>query len=454
LSMTKERLATSDGMAETRKACVRPTLPSIWRWVFPLALFLGRWHLRTNHFLWLSAVVAMMLLSAYNSSLEETPCLLYSAKLKSVVSNCQSLFKTMQYTPWALSGHVQATLFAVWPQMNRKCRASVQHKREMVRCIDGGQVALDWMLVGDDDGTAPDEATTHPIVLHLPGIVGKSGNAYLVRFAQHVQNHRWHNVVKSWRGIACPLAGKEPRPETWDRRAADDTIEVAEYLRRKYPHAPLLMIGWSHGGNVALAALAQQRATKLFEAGVMVSAPYDLQAAMNFLESEQWFPYTYINTKALVGEYDKVGARVSLAETLPNAAEKMSIIEGMLHWTKLASHLMIRRPYGSTWHQLVTTSYTGFEKVQDYYCSVRDMVQESLPRIKVPVLCLLAEDDPVTPPVTFRKFLAVGDDTSKLVFSVTKRGGHCGWFCGLLGYSWCDEAAAEFLHACMVQKVN
>jgi len=243
------------------------------------------------------AGIAAIVLFAWSSG--EKPKLVCGSKVSAIVFRCQSLFRVLHLTPWAWSAHIQATMFCFWPQMNRKIGAlSVRFKRELVTCDDLGQVALDWIVVGEEhpEHIETDQERSDPIILTLPGIVGKSDNAYFARFAQflHSQSQgRWRCAVKSWRGIHCELAEAQPRPETWGQHAAEDTLAVAEILKKRYPKAPLLLLGWSHGGNVALAALASERGAELFKAGVMVSAPFDLGGAMAFLAKDQWFPYAY-----------------------------------------------------------------------------------------------------------------------------------------------------------------
>eukprot|EP00930_Biecheleria_cincta_P096459 TRINITY_DN88303_c0_g1_i1.p1 TRINITY_DN88303_c0_g1~~TRINITY_DN88303_c0_g1_i1.p1 ORF type:complete len:460 (+),score=53.44 TRINITY_DN88303_c0_g1_i1:41-1420(+) len=435
-----------------------------------LALFLGIC-LRVSGFARCALVLAAIAaVACFAWASGEKPRLVCGSEVSSIVLRCQSLFRVLHLTPWAWNAHVQATMFCFWPQMNRQIGArSVRLKRELVTCADLGQVALDWIVVGEDDSEhlETDLERSDPIILTLPGIVGKSNNTYFLRFGQFLHSKsqgRWRCAVKSWRGIHCELSEAQPRPETWGQHAADDTLAVAEMLKKRYPKAPLLLLGWSHGGNVALAALASERGAELFSAGVMVSSPYDLAGAMAFLEKDQWFPYAYVNTKALVDEYRASGAADALVSKVQWASAAMSKVSDALRWQNLATHLAVRRPYGSTWHDLFTRRYTGHDSVLSYYASVEKIVQQALPKIRVPVLCLLSEDDSVTPPSTFSKFIqsqhAKGEDVTLctsspwLAFSVTKRGGHCGWFYGLRGFSWVDEVATEFLEACMQSKLD
>merc|ERR1712151_567833 len=81
--------------------------------------------------------------------------------------------------------------------------------------------------------------------------------------------------------------------------------------------------------------------------------------------------------------------------------------------------------------------------------------------VKVPLLCFLAEDDPLVPPHAFKHLIGLGDKdapsservplvpSSTVVIALTRRGGHCGWFQGLFGRSWIDDAIYEFLQKCV-----
>ena len=228
-------------------------------------------------------------------------------------------------------------------------------------------------------------------------------------------------------------------------------LDVAEKLRARFPRAGLALVGWSHGGNVALATLALAGAAEgLFMAGLVVSAPTDMAAAFAFVEGKQWFPYSFVNAHSLIQDYAASGARATIAKSLEGGSAKMRVMDHILSKKNLVMHPLVRRPYASIWHDMVTRQYTGHATLDAYYKSLTHMVEEALPQITTPTLCLLSEDDPVTPMSTYRKFLPSGGAQSSpwVAFSLTKRGGHCGWFCGIRGLSWVDDVAVEFFEAC------
>lgn len=364
------------------------------------------------------------------------PRLVVGMKVASIVAKVGALHRRLNITPWAMVSHMQCTLFIIWPLMSYKGRRAIHFQREMLQLRDGGDVALDWICL---DGASPPPADYRGvIVLQLPGIVGKYSNKYLPRFVQY---SGFPCVVKSWRGIGCDLSSA--RPETWDPHAVKDTMEVGTYLRRAYPHAKLVIMGWSHGGNVALCALAQGQ--HLFDAGILVSAPSDLSVAIPAVEQVR-FPYAYVNTFSIYQNISEEVNRQVITRADPLMDERLKVAKDAMKWGNLLTHVFwARQPFGFMYHDLVTRRYTKHDSVPEYYQTLGDMVEYAMPRVAVPTLCLFAEDDPVTPICSFSKYLHLA--SAYMVFAVTPKGGHCGWFCGLKGLSWINEVASEFCEA-------
>ena len=70
--------------------------------------------------------------------------------------------------------------------------------------------------------------------------------------------------------------------------------------------------------------------------------------------------------------------------------------------------------------------------------------------ISIPTLCLNAEDDPVCSSLGAPTDAV--QDNDKLIFCVTRHGGHVAWLEGLspskaLGTSWADRACVRFIEA-------
>ena len=74
---------------------------------------------------------------------------------------------------------------------------------------------------------------------------------------------------------------------------------------------------------------------------------------------------------------------------------------------------------------------------------------EAARHVTRPLLCLMADDDDVCPPFTCKAVNATAATSSGIVVARTEKGGHCGWFEGARGKSWCGRVAVEFLVAAL-----
>eukprot|EP00953_Heterococcus_sp_UTEX-ZZ885_P018675 10437-Heterococcus_DN1.PRE.1 len=87
-------------------------------------------------------------------------------------------------------------------------------------------------------------------------------------------------------------------------------------------------------------------------------------------------------------------------------------------------------------HRVFTVPFSGDASVDDYIARVERMHAEALTSVNVPVLALLAEDDPLCPPESWVTSLKAAASNPNIIVARTRNGGHCGWFCGLGGESW------------------
>eukprot|EP00121_Abeoforma_whisleri_P015719 Awhi_evm1s14460 len=120
----------------------------------------------------------------------------------SILKVVESALSEYRPTFWGLSGHMQSVMFAYWPlnivfQVGKN--SALSFDRQTLTMSDGGVVELDWAQCPDfltseemNHPQAPGTATAascssedlnvlqdkKPIMLILPGVVGKSANAY------------------------------------------------------------------------------------------------------------------------------------------------------------------------------------------------------------------------------------------------------------------------------------
>ena len=114
---------------------------------------------------------------------------------------------------------------------------------------------------------------TAPILLILPGVVGKSDNAYVKRLALAAVSHGWRPVAKSYRGIGVEM--RDALPETWSHRTVLDLDAAVEHIRERYPGAVICGAGFSFGGMQLLSYLGARQDSPI-AAGISLSGMREL----------------------------------------------------------------------------------------------------------------------------------------------------------------------------------
>lgn len=104
-----------------------------------------------------------------------------------------------------------------------------------------------------------------------------------------------------------------------------------------------------------------------------------------------------------------------------------------------------------SYHENVTRRYVPGgavpESVPAYFRRMGDYHTRMLAAVERPVLCLMAEDDPLVPPEVAARAVQAATCAPGPIILQTQRGGHCGWFEGMAGNSWADDMAMAFLKA-------
>lgn len=88
----------------------------------------------------------------------------------------------------------------------------------------------------------------------------------------------------------------------------------------------------------------------------------------------------------------------------------------------------------------------GWESVDHYYAGSSSSL--SIPKVKVPLLCISALDDPIAPREAI-PYKAIAENPNCMLVT-TPCGGHLGWVAGPgapFGHPWSDEAMMEWFQA-------
>ena len=158
----------------------------------------------------------------------------------------------------------------------------------------------------------------------------------------------------------------------------------------------------------------------------MISVPYDLAAASRFLERPAGRIYAYHFLRRLRPKALDVLARFP-AETAHLDAD---LIRGARTFAAFDRH--------------VTAPLHGFASAEDYYARASSLPY--LAEVRVPTLCISAEDDPFFPAASLADARAAASPDVR--FAITPWGGHTGFVSGPWPWRpryWAEEASIAWL---------
>lgn len=285
-------------------------------------------------------------------------------------------------------------------------------RRERVDTHDGDFLDLDWL----------DAPSTVPHVLVLHGLEGSPRSGYVRATLNEIARRGWGAVAMAWRGCS----GEPNRAlRSYCSGETEDPRFVCARIRAAGVRGPLFAIGYSLGANALLKLLAESGEEAPVDAAVAVSTPFDLDACARALDAP-W------GSGAL---YRRVFLRTLRRKALGKLRE---------HPACGLSPVAVRRARTlRAFDDAFSAPSNGYRDAADYYA--RAASGPLLDRIRRPVLCINAEDDPMIPAETLPAILS-----NPLVQLLrTRRGGHVGFLAGSLirPRFWAEAQAVEFLAA-------
>jgi predicted alpha/beta-fold hydrolase len=309
------------------------------------------------------------------------------------------------------SGHAQ-TVFAAFSD-----RVAIPYNavRHIVSTTDG-----DSLVLHDDlpPGWQPGGLT----VLLVHGLGGCHGSPYMVRIAHklHARGVRVFRLDMRGCGAGFRLA---QRPGHGGR--SEDVAAAVEFVAAICPDSPLVVAGFSLGGNIVLKMLGELGATgtRHLVRAMAVAPPIDMLACSQNIERRsmflynRWFVRNLLRETELRREFNRELSQIDLSR-LPRTLFEFD--------------------------DRVTAPLSGFSGAREYYA--RSSSAPLLRQIGIPTLVLTAADDPIVP----AKMFTAAERSPQVALHVTRRGGHVAYF----GRSrtdpdhfWLDWRVVEFVTA-------
>jgi uncharacterized protein len=314
---------------------------------------------------------------------------------------------------WLRNPHVQSVLassFIRRAHVLRAARAVVAAGREeLLDC--GAGVRLQCFI------SSPPASNGRPVVL-LHGWEGSAESLYVLSLAQRLYAQRFEIVRLNLRdhGETHHL-----NREIFHSCRLPEVIGAVQALQTRFPGRPLQLVGFSLGGNFLLRVAARARAAQLALARVIAVSPVlDPHATMAALQGgmpgyELYFVRKWLRSlrkkRALwPGEYD------------------FSSVERMRDLARMTAELL--------------RYYSEFPSL-DAYLDGYAITGEHLATLETPTHLVTSLDDPIIPVRDLKRIAT----PPALHLTLTRYGGHCGFFDSLSGPTWLERRALSWLGA-------
>jgi predicted alpha/beta-fold hydrolase len=261
-----------------------------------------------------------------------------------------------------------------------------------------------------------------PVAVLCHGLEGSSSAPYVRGLARALVDRGLAVVAFNFRTCGAP----NRLPRSYHSGETGDLGEVVRRLLLERPGRPVVVAGFSLGGNVVTKWLGEHGDDLPAEVrgGSAISVPFDLGACQRRIDGPGRFMWIYRER--------------FLRRLRRKAALKARQFPGLFDAVALA-----RASTFGEYDQLMTAPAHGFASRDDYYqrCSAGRFVGG----IRRPYLALSAADDPMVPFESLPIAAARANPSVRLM--VTARGGHTAFVDGtpLRPGFWAERTAADFL---------
>lgn len=292
---------------------------------------------------------------------------------------------------WTPGPHVRT----LWGRFVRRPPV-VETRREQWETPDGDVLDIERL-------DAPHRDAPRLVLLH--GLEGTARSHYARGMLAEARDRGWGADFLLFRSCGGTLNRTRRFYHSGD---TTDLDLVVTRIRRAHPDSPLVLAGFSLGGNVLLKWLAEHRDDAIHGAAA-ISVPFDLARGATHID--RGFARVY-QANFIASLKRKVYAKL---EHFPDLVDRK----------KLDGVRSIRE-----FDDLLTAPLHGFADADDYY--TRSSALAVIKHVRVPTLLLSAVDDPFLPSGVLDDVRAVAAKNSALHVEFVERGGHVGFVSGTL----------------------
>jgi hypothetical protein len=283
--------------------------------------------------------------------------------------------------------------------------------QKIVSLPDGDKISLEI--------TTPKQwKSTDLTVFFVHGLCGSHKASNLVRMARRLEPLGVRVVRFNMRGCG---SGRGLAKQIYHSGSSEDVFESIKALKKESPDSPIILIGFSLGGNIVLKLAGElgSLATNFLKGVISVSPPVDLYSSILMLGNEE------------NGMYERYFYRLLRSDVLYRH-KKFGLPP-----IDLPKDLKLYE-----FDQLYVAPCCGFKDVHDYYarCSAINFIEH----IDLPCKILMAEDDPIISSCSLDGYKL----SSQVNVFKTKKGGHMGYLGNPKdekGFHWLDSLLVDWI---------
>ena len=324
-------------------------------------------------------------------------------QLHEVLNKLPQLQQKYRPTPWLSNCHVHLLYF----DLIKKKTIQLKYDRiDQLTMQDGGITAIAWYGYQ----LPPDTPTI--VIMHT--ITGTPES--MRELVKDLHHHTgWRIALCVRRGHAgLPL----PIPQMSIFGSTQDLKQQLDHIQDIFPTSKLYAVGSSAGTGLLVRYLGEQGLETPFQAAFAMCPGYNTETGF---ENVHPF-YSKVMTKKLFKSFiDPYQQTWSQVLSLPKVLATKTLQEFESQYFEMA----------------------GFKDYQSYTQATNPVYV--FENVKIPLMILNAEDDPVCSIKNFEPYKATIEQMQNVAVITTKKGSHCGFYEGLATKSWAARLMADFL---------
>ena len=285
---------------------------------------------------------------------------------------------------------------------------------------------IEYVLLPDKDQLAMHVSTplnwndNNLTVILVHGLCGSHRSTQLVRLSYKLLGYNIRTIRLDLRGCG---SGRGLAQRTYHSGSCGDIFEAVKLIKNETPNSPIIVIGYSLGGNMVLkmAGDLKEKGKDYFKKVIALSPPVDLKKSVEHFEHPKNKLFLRYFSKLLKEEIEY---RKRVFEDFPkiDLPNNMTITE---------------------FNEQFIVPFFGFKDLEDYYLKASAIYV--IKDIKVNTKILFSEDDPLVYP---NSLTDLEEHPENIEVYSTKNGGHLGYLGNprsKRGFYWLDSLLLDWI---------